>query len=159
MLINMDFSAARTSPKKVAYKNDVECVVCEFVMSYLDRMLENNYTQDAIQSALDRVCNVMPKSVRDSCQGFVDQYSPAIMVILGNLADPAMVCQGLNLCQQKKEVAVCGGGKASCETCTIVFQVRKLKEIKKKPVAVQKRFRPQGICSECMKALAGSLGK
>lgn len=78
--------------------SDVECVVCEFVMQYVDRLLENNYTEANIQGALDRVCRMMPKTVKDNCQSFVDQYTPAILVILGNELDPAMVCSGkLNL--------------------------------------------------------------
>ena len=72
----------------------MECVVCEFVMTYLDRMLENNYTEANIEAALDRVCRMMPKSVKDNCRVFVEQYAPAILVILGNELDPAMVCSG-----------------------------------------------------------------
>lgn len=127
MLLNFNLNSARTpavsSKKTKGYKSDVECVVCEFVMSYLDKMLEDNYTEAAIQSALDRVCTTMPKSVRSDCQSFVDQYAPAILVLLGNELDPAVVCQGLNLCTSTNKNAVCGA--ANCDSCDAVFQAIK----------------------------------
>ncbi|OQV13291.1 putative Prosaposin [Hypsibius exemplaris] len=135
MLLNFDRasrsqqSAAVSKPRTKNAKGewtDAECIVCEFVMSYLDRMLEDNYTEASIQSALDRVCQTMPKTVRDQCQGFVDQYAPAILVILGNELDPAQVCQGLQLCNgEQKTAGKCGGGQATCEGCTEVFQAIK----------------------------------
>jgi len=95
-------------------------------MSYLDRLLEDNYTEASIQSALDRVCQTMPKTVRDECQSFVDQYAPAILVILGNELDPAQVCQGLQLCTaDRKAAGKCGKGSATCEACNEVFQAIK----------------------------------
>lgn len=126
MLLNVGSlpSIANTKVASKSVGTDVECVVCEFVMTYLDRMLENNYTEANIEAALDRVCRMMPKSVKDNCRVFVEQYAPAILVILGNELDPAMVCSGLKLCDQNKPTKqVCG--PATCTTCTEVFQAIK----------------------------------
>ncbi|GAV03778.1 hypothetical protein RvY_14158 [Ramazzottius varieornatus] len=127
MLLNVGSLPTMVNAKAVTTKpvgSDVECVVCEFVMQYVDRLLENNYTEANIQGALDRVCRMMPKTVKDNCQSFVDQYTPAILVILGNELDPAMVCSGLKLCDQNKPaMKVCG--PATCTTCTEVFQATK----------------------------------
>jgi len=40
------------------------CVICEFVMKELESILINNATEAEIESALDKVCGLLPSTIR-----------------------------------------------------------------------------------------------
>lgn len=75
--------------------------MCEFVITVLDRKLEDNKTEDSIKEALEGVCQRLPSSVQKDCVRLVDAYSKEIIEML--LADlkPEEVCAALKLCQPK----------------------------------------------------------
>lgn len=77
------------------------CALCEFVITMLDRKLEDNRTEDSIKEALEGVCQRLPKSVEKDCVRLVDAYSKEIVEML--LADlkPDEVCAALKMCQPK----------------------------------------------------------
>lgn len=79
------------------------CALCEFVITVLDRKLEDNRTEESIKEALEGVCQRLPKTVQNDCVRLVDAYSKEIVEML--LADlkPEEVCAALKLCDPKSE--------------------------------------------------------
>jgi saposin len=67
----------------------------------LDNKLEDNRTEESIKTALEGVCQRLPKTVRSDCVRLVDAYSKEIIEML--LADlkPDEVCVALKLCTPK----------------------------------------------------------
>ncbi|RUS88535.1 hypothetical protein EGW08_003711, partial [Elysia chlorotica] len=78
------------------------CILCEFVMTQLDSILASNATQQQIVQALDQVCNFLPASVKQQCDGFVKQYTPTLIQLLLQVK-PSQVCTSLKLCNSSNE--------------------------------------------------------
>lgn len=78
--------------------NDLYCTVCQYVVQYLDVVLQNNKTEAAITNALETVCKLTPSSLRDKCQNLIDTYGIYLVQLLVQFADPLKVCQAIKLC-------------------------------------------------------------
>ena len=48
------------------------CILCEFVMKELESMLDSNSTEAEIKAALDKVCSILPSSIKED-------VSPVVM--------------------------------------------------------------------------------
>ncbi|GCB84092.1 hypothetical protein scyTo_0024685 [Scyliorhinus torazame] len=58
----------------------------------LDKFLQKNATEKEIEAALDRVCNLLPATMREKCDQLVHQYEDALLQILLQTMDPHLVC-------------------------------------------------------------------
>lgn len=87
-------SMPRASPK---------CVVCEFVMNKVESLIANNRSEAAITAALEKVCGIMPQSIRAECDSFVDKYAAMVIKMLVADVTPAQVCSAIGLCAGEKE--------------------------------------------------------
>lgn len=76
-----------------------ECIVCEFVIKEVKEMLGNNKTEAEIIAALDKVCSIMPSTVKQDCMDFVNTYGRAVIVMLQSELDPDQICTALGLCK------------------------------------------------------------
>ncbi|XP_043206375.1 prosaposin-like [Amphibalanus amphitrite] len=96
------------------------CVMCEFVMMQVKMKLDDNSTDEQIETTLKKVCTYMPQSIRADCDGFIDEYGAAILSVLkSEVADPDGVCRQLRLCQPQEEMeaATTTGGDSHCALC------------------------------------------
>jgi saposin len=84
---------------KDAQSQDSACIICEYVVSYLDKALTNKTNEDEIKQGLEAVCDVLPSSVRDQCDSFVDAYTDMIIQLMTGEITPKEVCGYLGLCQ------------------------------------------------------------
>ena len=85
------------APEEMA---DTGCVLCEYVITTLDSMLEDKTNKAEIKSDLEKLCSLLPKSVRGQCDNFVETYTDLIIDMLTKDVSPEMVCQNLGLCKQ-----------------------------------------------------------
>jgi len=111
----------KATPKEVqsSISTSTECILCEYVMGEIEKILENNKTEDEIIAALDKVCNIMPSTVRKSCLDFVNTYGPAIITILETELTPGEVCTVLGLCKSTRAVKTVTKKGDDAETCLI----------------------------------------
>jgi len=79
---------------------DNKCIVCEYIMSYLDGALANKTTEAEIREALDQVCEYLPGSFKDQCENFVNQYTDIIIDFLTHQITPEQVCKQIGLCAE-----------------------------------------------------------
>jgi len=95
-------SAISEEPKEpiVLTVGDQKCIVCEYIMSYLEDALGQNSTEAEIKEALDEVCGYMPGSFKDQCETFVNQYTDVIIDFLTHQLTPEQVCKQIGLCAQ-----------------------------------------------------------
>lgn len=77
------------------------CVLCEFVLSKIDNMLKDKATETEIKDAVNKVCKVMPKTIKDECLQFVKQYGDLVITLLTEELDPEQVCSAIKLCQNR----------------------------------------------------------
>merc|ERR1711936_693232 len=87
-------------------KADTSCVLCEYVITTVDSMLEDKANQDQIKAALETVCSILPSSVEKQCDEFVDQYTALIIDMLTKDVSPEMICANLGLCKQVSNVVL-----------------------------------------------------
>jgi saposin len=79
-------------------KNTVYCTVCQYAVQFLDNELKNNKTEAAVVSALDKVCGIVPATLRDQCNSLIQTYGVYLVELLVQFADPTKVCQAIKLC-------------------------------------------------------------
>lgn len=85
----------RTAQKPL---KDVECQVCEVLVSEARQMLRENRTQqEIIEFVKSRVCTLVPAE-KDKCIRAVDEYASVIFQLLASELDPTTVCQALGAC-------------------------------------------------------------
>ncbi|CAL1543582.1 unnamed protein product [Lymnaea stagnalis] len=103
--------------------NGPVCALCEYVMQELDQMLAENSTQDQIEAALKKVCDIVPATLRDECKEFLNTYGPLILQLLVQELQPQQICAAIGLCSanqlalkpQQLE------SSASCALCELIL--------------------------------------
>ena len=82
--------------------------------------------QEEIVADLEKVCSMMPATIKDDCKDFVDTYGPAVVEMLVQELDPKEVCTILGLCASSKRAAVktptVVKGDEMCGVCETVIQ-------------------------------------
>jgi len=78
--------------------NSAECSLCKYVVGYIDNVIQNNKSEAAIDAALEKVCTILPASLKDKCVQFVDTYGPVLSQLIAKYATPEQVCNALKLC-------------------------------------------------------------
>jgi len=99
----------QTVPTEVEVKVEVEdstCVLCEYVITTIDSMLEDKANEAQIKAALESVCSILPKSIEAQCDNFVETYTDIIIDMLTKDVTPEMVCSNLGLCKPKGNIVV-----------------------------------------------------
>ena len=85
-----------------------ECALCKYVVTYLDAVLQNNKSEAAIDAALEKVCGILPATIKANCIKFVDTYGPILAQLLVKYATPDQVCNALKVCNNgTQESVVC----------------------------------------------------
>eukprot|EP00003_Mantamonas_plastica_P025549 TRINITY_DN5029_c0_g2_i2.p2 TRINITY_DN5029_c0_g2~~TRINITY_DN5029_c0_g2_i2.p2 ORF type:complete len:471 (-),score=146.41 TRINITY_DN5029_c0_g2_i2:236-1648(-) len=79
-------------------QNGELCVLCEFVMSKLEGLLQNNASETKILNALEKVCSYLPKSLSGECDAFIQQYGPQIFQLIVQKEPPKTICTQLGIC-------------------------------------------------------------
>jgi saposin len=82
---------------------DSQCALCEFVVSELDQLLENNATEADIIAALENVCNALPASVHAECETLIQQYGPQLYLALLSKLNATQICTVIGLCTNQAE--------------------------------------------------------
>ncbi|PAA73160.1 hypothetical protein BOX15_Mlig011638g1 [Macrostomum lignano] len=108
-----------------------QCVLCEYIIRELDQMLGSNRTEEAIQSALESVCSIMPQTLRTDCDAWVRQYTPIVLQLLSQDLNPAMVCSVMGLCAGDSERLLSSStvlaSTTGCDICqTVILYVKSL---------------------------------
>lgn len=76
-----------------------ECVLCEFAVNLLSRLIQKNSTEEQVFDSLKKVCNKeMPSNLRTECNTLVDQYGPQMITLIINDLDAGTVCKTIKLC-------------------------------------------------------------
>jgi len=79
-------------------KPNPACPLCEFVITRLDSMLQDNATEEEVKDTVEQICNYMPKTVKSQCREFIDEYGDTIIEYLIQELDPQEICTKLGLC-------------------------------------------------------------
>lgn len=73
------------------------CVICQTVMTQLEKELSDKTTQDEIKQTIRNICHSMPKSFDAQCTKFIDSYATLIISLI-DTTPPKEICTQLNCC-------------------------------------------------------------
>ena len=76
-----------------------QCMLCRYIVTYLDAVLKTNKSEAAIEAALEKVCTILPTKEHAQCEQFVKTYGPVLAELITEMADPDTICRYLGACQ------------------------------------------------------------
>jgi saposin len=85
-------------PIKESLIKSAQCSVCKYVISYIDSVIQNDKSEAAIGLALERVCGILPDSLKNKCDQFVQTYGPIIAQRVEKYGTQELSCDALKLC-------------------------------------------------------------
>ncbi|PIK50803.1 hypothetical protein BSL78_12333 [Apostichopus japonicus] len=104
------------------FQQSPKCTLCEYVMQKLETMISKQSTVAEIEAALEKVCSLLPGSISDQCQQFVDQYTPTIINLIVQNVSPQLICRTLGLCKASSESDVHEQLGPTCVLCQYVMK-------------------------------------
>lgn len=75
-----------------------KCEICEVVLQYLVKAIENRKSKAEIEKALHEVCDELPKHYAQKCDKFVDEYAEIVIQLIAQDISPKQACQMMGLC-------------------------------------------------------------
>ncbi|KAL4641287.1 prosaposin isoform X2 [Arapaima gigas] len=91
--------ALKPAKKMVRARESPQCAICEFVMKELESLVENPKEEEAVVHALEKVCSILPSTLKAQCKDLIENYGQAIIELLVQQADPKTICTVLGLCK------------------------------------------------------------
>ncbi|XP_077999575.1 prosaposin-like isoform X3 [Glandiceps talaboti] len=107
--------------KKVAQKSSIECAVCTLAMQEIDSLITQNSTISEIISVVDKVCTILPDTIRGECKTFIDDYGVQIINLLVLKLSPNEICTKLGLCTANQK-SFRDLKDTECSLCELVVQ-------------------------------------
>lgn len=103
--IDSDKSIEFESERNVKVSEDAECVACEFIMQYVEKIIGTRKSKDEIEHALHNVCAHLPKRMTKKCDEFVNEYGEIVISLLTQEVSPKEICTIIDLCKpESKEI-------------------------------------------------------
>ncbi|KAL6066879.1 hypothetical protein QOT17_009243 [Balamuthia mandrillaris] len=84
---------------KALVANQQVCSLCKIFVGYVDNMLQEQSTIDAIVHELENICAALPAPYNAECNSFIEQFVPEIINYIVEFGDPSTICGDLGLCQ------------------------------------------------------------
>lgn len=79
------------------------CVLCQTVMTQLEKELQDKATQKEIEDAVKNICHTLPAKYDAQCSAFVKQYADLIIALVDTVP-PKDICKSLSLCATPAEL-------------------------------------------------------
>merc|ERR1712147_554673 len=114
-----------------------QCVLCEYVVSTLDKMVTDKANEAQIKQALDVLCYGLSAPVHKECIKLIDQYTDELVDMIVKEYPPNVICNELGLCVDHEiasnaippvyfetiQVAAPLDNSVSCEMCEFAISV------------------------------------
>ncbi|EEC14613.1 saposin, putative [Ixodes scapularis] len=142
-------------------RGNFECTFCNYALHFIQNQLVDNVTEARVQEVLDKLCDELPEQFADECRAFVEEYGPALMVLLAQELDPSIVCVAIKACpkdgiRRQPEAFVADVKLSKCDTCTtVVDYVEKILQSKPNDKEISKLIEnvckavPKNMQSDC----------
>ena len=75
----------------------IECNVCDMVVKLIEEYIISGKTIGYIESRLNYICSILPKSYVDTCYNLVAEL-PRIIEYIFTIETPDTVCKQLEFC-------------------------------------------------------------
>jgi saposin len=86
---------------KINKLKSLPCNLCQYLVNYLDAIIQSNSTETEFEEALDRACKILPETkLQSECQILVHLYGGDLIKLLVEFGNPKTVCQELGICDK-----------------------------------------------------------
>lgn len=114
---------------------DIECTFCQYALHFIQNELVENDTEARVEAVLDRLCSKLPNDLAKECIAFVEEYGPAVMVLLAQEIDPSIVCVAIKVCpkdglKKQSDLKLKLSGCATCKAAVGYVEQIILKDTK-----------------------------
>jgi len=117
------------------------CPLCKKLMTMIDQMLDGNRTEEAIEWALDKVCDILPSVERRECDHYVQKYTPNLVQAIKLATEPEVACALCGLCDPFAD--------ANCDMCKILMNYL-YSQLKKNATEAEIKAALDTVCEEVM---------
>jgi saposin len=77
------------------------CNLCQYLVNYLDAIIQSNSTETQFEDALDKACKILPETkLQSECKQLVHLYGSDLIKFLVQYGDPKAVCQAIGICDK-----------------------------------------------------------
>lgn len=80
------------------YSEAPQCVLCELIMTRIEKDLKKHSTQVEIEESIRRVCSRLPKKYATKCNKFVEDYADFVISLISTVP-PKELCGEMDLCR------------------------------------------------------------
>ncbi|XP_069123595.1 uncharacterized protein [Argopecten irradians] len=98
----------RTVMKDVEGFGDDKCDICQFVITLVDKYIDKNSTQIAINNTVYELCGTLPSDIKSTC----NLFAPQLVKALDSGFDPERACEAVRLCTNGTTLVVMEPGLA-----------------------------------------------
>ncbi|XP_053307225.1 prosaposin [Spea bombifrons] len=153
--------------QEASFETNPICELCQIMVQELESLLEDERTEESIEKALEKVCNIIPHKYTQKCKDFVETYSKAIISLLEQEVNPKMICSILGVCSAREHAKIVklnpekvkSGG--SCQVCKMIVKyIDELLEKNATELKIQDalkkvcNFLPDSVQDECRALVA-----
>ena len=131
----------------------LECAACEYLMSLVESVLGNNATEAEIVQFVDKVCTLVPGSLKPACESLIETYGPKLIQFLLDREDPATFCAQVGLC--KKSVSSAPRSSILCSVCNVAISYLE-NYITANSTEAEITSLVEGMCNKLPSVLAGA---
>jgi len=79
----------------------IPCNLCQYLVNYLDVIIQSNSTETKFEEDLDKACKILPETkLQSECTILVHLYGADLIKLLVESGDPKSVCQKLGICDK-----------------------------------------------------------
>ncbi|XP_069475132.1 uncharacterized protein [Ambystoma mexicanum] len=146
--------------KKRKDARDQQCRDCTQIVQNLQNSAGEEPDEDAINAALDSMCNDVGESIAETCTAMQENNRDALLQAVQNAADPTEVCTQIQMCAGKGIQASHGAlvpARSISRACTICQAITSLVKPRLPDAAAQKDI--IGVLSEtCAEHFGNSTG-
>ncbi|XP_037274476.1 prosaposin [Rhipicephalus microplus] len=145
---------------------NMECTFCQYALHFIQNELVENSTEARVEAILDKLCSKLPNDMAKECMAFVEEYGPAVMVLLAQEIDPSIVCVAIKVCPKdgllkqsdvKLKLNECATCKAATSYVEEILKDTKNDQEVAKQLANACDHAPKALQSQC-KALIKTYG-
>lgn len=89
------------------------CVLCETVMTQLEKQLQDKTTEKEIEEEVKTICHKLPAKYDAQCTAFIQQYAKLIIALI-TTTPPKEICSSLNLCLESVKLTTTVVAETKC---------------------------------------------
>ncbi|KAL0248606.1 hypothetical protein GEMRC1_003840 [Eukaryota sp. GEM-RC1] len=99
---------------KVEESNDSKCLVCTFVVGWLESQIDDSWGREEIKQAVLQACDHVTPLLKSFCRDFISHYTDQLIDLLLEKYPADVICQKMGLCMAQES------NDSRCTVCTFV---------------------------------------